>query len=134
MKASLPKPRNYPKRILTIGDELRKERIDRNLTQYEVAQIIKVNRNFIYEHELNQRELTIFALHKISLFLGYIPKTLRVDVYSLQGRLYAYRILNGYPYQVVAEKIGVDKGTLAHFERGGESKPETLLKIQEFFK
>ena len=50
--------------------------MDRELTQHQVAKLIGVNKNFIYELELNKRKTIIFALHKEYSFLGYIPKVL----------------------------------------------------------
>ncbi len=95
-----PKPKHfrYPIEILTIGDELRKERMDRGLTQHQVSEMLGVNRNVVYEVELNRRTNTIYALNKISLFLKYIPKTLNIDKNTLQGKLIAYRIWTGKTY------------------------------------
>jgi len=50
--------------------------MDRGLTQHQVSKALEVNRNFVYEVELNRRTNTIYSMHKICTFLGYIPKTL----------------------------------------------------------
>lgn len=68
LTTSKPKPQNYPKEILTVGDEFREARLDKGLTQHEVAKQLNVNKNFVYELELGKRKLTIFALHKTYLF------------------------------------------------------------------
>ncbi|MDB4292285.1 helix-turn-helix domain-containing protein [Maribacter sp.] len=133
LKSSKPQHLRYPTQILTVGDEVRKARIDRGLTQQEVGQRIGVSRNFVYELELNQHELTIYSLHKSYQFLQYLPETLKIDESTLRGKLYTYRIRNGYSYAIVADKISLDKSTLAHFERGGNVKKGTNAKICDYF-
>ena len=128
-----PKHFRYPKEVLTVGDELRKVRIDRGLTQHEVARMIGVNRNFVYEFELNKRAHTIYALHKVFLFLGYIPNTLTIDEGTLRGKLFAHRIINGYTYTQMASLIGLDKGTIGRFEQGREVAQNSIKLIERYF-
>ena len=118
LRTEKPKHSKYPKEIKTVGDELRAVRLDRGLTQHEVAEMIGVNRNFIYEFELGKRINTIYALHKVYSFIGYLPKTLMIDENTLHGKLFAHRIRNGYTYQRVAQMIGLDKSTVRRFVRG----------------
>ncbi|REE80678.1 helix-turn-helix protein [Lutibacter oceani] len=129
-----PKSYKYPDRISSVGDELRTARLDRNLTQLEVAQQIGVNRNFVYECELNHRTNSIFALHKIYLFLDYIPKTLNIDEATLRGKLYTTRIKNGFSLYDIAKKTGLDKSTIGRFEKGKLIKKESLKKIEDYLK
>lgn len=103
---------------MTVGDELRAIRLDRGLTQHEVARLMEVNRNFVYEFELSKRTNTIFALQKVYLFIGHIPHALNIDKNTLAGRLFAFRIRNGYTYQQVAKMIGIDKRTLIKASKG----------------
>ena len=129
LKLSKPKCLRYPTEITTVGDEFRTVRLDRGLTQHEVGEMLGVNRNFIYELELNQHQLTIYSLHKAYLFLDYIPEVLKIDESTMRGQLFAYRIRHGYTYTELAKKIGLDKSTLARFEKGGNIKIETRDKI-----
>lgn len=129
-----PLPIQYPKQIRHVGDELRTVRLNRKMTQMEVATQLEVNRNFVSEAELNNRTNTIFALHKIYLFLGYIPETLKIDESTLQGKLYAHRIKFGYTFRDLVEKIGLDKSTIGRFEKGITSKQETIDKIEKYLK
>ncbi|MCP4181206.1 MAG: helix-turn-helix domain-containing protein [bacterium] len=117
---------------MTVGDELRTVRLDRDLTQHQVAEQIGVNRNFVYEMELGHHTNTIYALHKVYVFLGYIPKTLRIDESVLQGRLYVYRVKRGYTHYALSLKIGIDKSTLARFEKGKNIKQKTYLNIVKY--
>ena len=131
---SKPKHSRYPTTIITVGDELRSVRIDRGFTQHQVAEMIGVNRNFIYEMELNHHTNTIFALHKTYLFLEYISTTLKIDVSDLRGKLFEHRIKNGFTFNALSDKIGLDKSTIARFEKGKASKKETENKIRDYLK
>ncbi|MDO5972004.1 helix-turn-helix transcriptional regulator [Flavivirga aquimarina] len=106
--------------------------MDRGLTQHKVAKMIGVNRNFVYEMELNHHTNTIYALHKVFTFFGYTPKTLNINESTLQGQFFSHRIKYGFTYNVMAQKIGVDKSTIARFERGGNIKKETEIKINNY--
>jgi len=106
--------------------------MDRELTQHAVAEMIGVNRNFIYEMELNHHTNTIYALHKVYSFFGYIPKMLKLDESKLQGQIFKQRIKYGLTYNLIAKEIGVDKSTIARFERGKEIKKETEIKIKNY--
>jgi DNA-binding XRE family transcriptional regulator len=81
--------------------------------------------------ELNHHTNTIFALHKVYLFLGYIPITLKIGS-DLREKLFEYRIIHGYPYKKVADKIGIDKSTLSNFEKGRGNKKDTIQKIKAY--
>lgn len=106
--------------------------MDRGLTQHQVAEEIDVNRNFVYEMELGHHTNTIYALHKVFLFLGYVPKTLKIKEDKLRGKLFAHRIRNGLTYQAVAKEVGLDKSTVARFERGKKLKSLSLKKIEDY--
>lgn len=133
LKTSKPKHPHYPKEIKTVGDELRTVRLDRKLTQEQIAQQLGVNRNFIYEMELGHHMNTIYALHKVFLFFGFLPKTLKINETTLRGQLFAHRMRNGLTYQAVAKMIGLDKSTIARYERGQIVKAESQFKIIEYF-
>ncbi len=106
--------------------------MDRGLTQHEVAKIMGVNRNFVYEIELNKRTYTIYALHKSYCFLGYIPTTLNIHENTLAGKMFVHRIVNGYSFEVVAKEIGIDKSTLGRFECGKNLDSISTLKIKTY--
>ena len=131
LKSAKPKSSQHPKQIITVGDELRSVRLERGLTQQQVAKMIDVNRNFVYEVELGHYTNTIYALHKLYFFLGYIPTTLRITS-GLRGKLLEHRIINGYTYNDVAQKIGLDKSTIARFERGENIKKENDDRISKY--
>lgn len=132
LKWPKPKCSGYPKEVLTVGDELRTVRLNRGLTQHQVAEIIDVNRNFVYEMELNHHTNTIFALHKVYMFLGYIPITLKVDSSDLRGKLFGHRIKKGFTFNTLSKIIGLDKSTISRFEKGRNIKKESENKIRVY--
>jgi transcriptional regulator with XRE-family HTH domain len=109
-------------------------RLDRGLTQQQVSERIGVNRNFVYEMELGHHNHTIYALHKLYLFLGYIPQALKIDETTLQGKFKAYRICTGKTFSLIANEIELDKSTLSRFEKGLPIKKETYSKIENYIK
>ena len=129
LKSSKPKCFRYPTEIRTIGDEVRKVRIDRSLTQWNADDMIGVHRGFFNELQNGHRENSIYVLHKATRFLGYVPIILNIDTTTVGGKLYSHRITHGYPLQHIAKQIGLDKSTLARFERGRIAKPESIDKI-----
>ena len=127
-----PKHFRYPKEVLTVGDEVRQIRIDRGLRQWDADDLVGAHRGFFNELEMGNRENSIYVLHKAAKFIGYVPKVLNIDETTPRGKMYAYRIINGYPLRFVAEKIGIDKSTLGRWERGRIAKEESLQKILRY--
>ena len=107
--------------------------MDRGLTQHHVAETLGVNLNFLSQLELGRRKISIYALHKVYVFLGSIPKTLHIDETKLQGQIFAHRIRNGYTYLALSEKTQVSKKSLIRCERGGNVSKLTLEKITNYF-
>ena len=106
--------------------------MDRGLTQHQVSKILKVNRNFVYEVELNRRTNTIYALNKISIFLGYIPKTLSIDENTIQGKLITYRIWKGKTFLQLGKEIGLEKSTIIRFIQHKKCNHKSISKILTF--
>ncbi|MCB9284582.1 MAG: helix-turn-helix transcriptional regulator [Lewinellaceae bacterium] len=63
----------YPAELNTLGDHLRKTRLDRGLSQPEVARILKVATDTITGWELNRNQPSLKHTKAITDFLGYIP-------------------------------------------------------------
>jgi len=65
-------PDGYPVNPQTIGEHIRKKRMDNRLMQSEVANIIGVSEESIWNWE-NRTQPHMRYLPKITKFLGYIP-------------------------------------------------------------
>jgi transcriptional regulator with XRE-family HTH domain len=124
-----PKPphkKGYPLKIDTLGEHLRKRRLDLGLLQKEVGRIIGVDETTIYNWENNRSSPSLYFLPKVIKFLGYNP--LPSSPTTLGEKLLAYRKLNGITQEELARQLGVDPTTLARWERG-QGKP--IQKIAE---
>jgi len=63
----------YPKVLNTLGDHIRKRRLDLKLTQKQAAKIIETNETSLMTWERNKRTPSISFMPKIIEFLGYMP-------------------------------------------------------------
>jgi transcriptional regulator with XRE-family HTH domain len=118
---------------LTVGDEVRTARLDRELSQQEVCSMMSVSKGFVFEME-NKKDnnYTIFALQKAYQFLGKVPETLNLDKSILRGKLSIHRIKHGYTLKQLEQKIGLDKSTIGRFEKGENVKEKTDNKLKEY--
>jgi transposase len=105
------------------------------MTQWEADDSIGAHRGFFNELEMGHRDNSIYVLHKAATFLSYVPKTLNIDETTLEGKLYAHRIREGFPLSYLADElIGLDKSTLGRFERGRIAKSDTIEKIKLYLR
>ena len=105
----------YPEALVTIGDHIRKRRLDLRLLQKEVASRIGVDADTIMHWELNRRAPKIQYVPKIIRFLGYVPFSMGA---SFPEKLKAYRMLKGLTQQELADALGVVLPTVQTWETG----------------
>jgi len=109
-----------PRELKTIGDHLRKKRLELKLLQKEVAQMLGVDEVTVYNWEKNRASPRLQHTPKVVEFLGYLPFE---EPETLGERIVYYRRLGGVTQKELAKKIGVDPATLARWERG-EREPQ----------
>src|SRR5262249_55091544 len=109
LKADKPKSANYPKTLKTIGDHIRRKRLQLGLFQRQVARDIGVDESTLFNWERNKVQPQIHYLARILEFLGYSHSQ------------YLYRLQTNC--LTLAERAGLPKGPL----RSG------LGSIQEHF-
>ena len=119
LEADKPLPKSYPTAILTLGDHIRKRRLDLGLLQREVAERIGVTTDTITNWELARTEPGIRSLVAIIDFLGYVPFS---PGESYPERLKVYRMVRGLTQRQLASELGVDPTTVMKWE-AGTSKP-----------
>ena len=131
LKTKRPLPPAYPKSLKTLGDHLRKRRLDLKLLQKEVGCKIGASETSVFHWENNHTTPSVAFMPRIIEFLGYVPKLISSN--SLGGKIIAYRKIHGLTQKELARQLGVDPTTLARWERG-ESRPskELLEKNQNF--
>ena len=122
----------YPSALTTLGDHIRKVRLDRGLLQKDVAKIIKVDVMTITNWENNRSHPMVRYVPRIIVFLSYEPNL--NDAPSEWGKfILEYRISNGITQKKMAQLIGIDDRTLSKFEKGeGWFFDRTKEKIQYF--
>jgi transcriptional regulator with XRE-family HTH domain len=114
---------------VTIGDHLRKKRLDLGLLQREVALLLRSTECSVYLWETNRTSPTLPFLPKIVEFLGYFP----FDPGWTPGeRLIWIRRYLGLSQEAMARRLKADPGTLAKWETGKkEPKGGFLIRLQK---
>jgi len=105
----------YPKELTTLGDHLKKRRLDLRLTQREVARRLGTNKNTIRNWERNRGRPVLRFMPGILQFLGYVPACLEGK--TLGERIVAARRVQGLSQRKLAAMLGIDPDTLAKWER-----------------
>lgn len=111
-----PSPRNYPESPATIGEQIRKKRIDSGLTQAELAKILNVSTDSVTYWENNRNKPQIAYYPRIHHFLGFDTATF--DETNFRGRLQTYRWRNGISCKDIARLLKVDTSTIRTWEKG----------------
>lgn len=131
LKALKPKPKAYPNEINTIGDHIRKKRLDLGLLQEHVATQIGVTEITICNWETNRYEAETRHLPQIIRFLGYTPY--RVPQ-SFGEWLQQCRVSWGLSQESLAKALEMDESTIAKWERGAhQATRKGILKAEAFF-
>jgi len=112
------RPRNpkLPLALETIGDHIRKERIERGLLQADVARIIGVIEQCITNWENHRGQPQIHLYPAVIAFLGYYP--LNHNLNTIQGKLMILRHCLGVSYKGLGTIWGVDGSTVRGWELG----------------
>ena len=114
LKAPKPNP-TYPKVLNTLGDHLKKRRLDLGLFQKNVAVRLGVDNSTILNWEHGKTQPPVRFLPRIIRFLGYDPYP---APRSLGENLVAKRRQLGLSRKRMAARLGVDEGTMKRWERG----------------
>jgi transcriptional regulator with XRE-family HTH domain len=110
--------------LATIGDHLRKRRLDLGLVQREAAERLGVDHCTITNWELNRAKPALRFLPRILRFLGDIPFP---PGRSLPERLRVRRRNLELSQGELARRLEVDESTLARWERGTRWPSQALL-------
>jgi transcriptional regulator with XRE-family HTH domain len=126
IKLQKPKPTSYPLKINTLGDYIRKRRLDLNLIQKQAAEQIGVHETTITNWEGNTTSPAIRHFPAILEFLGYNPIP---AAHSFPERLAAARKRLGLSQRKLAEKLGLDPTTVRGWEAGRHHPTEKSLHV-----
>jgi DNA-binding XRE family transcriptional regulator len=115
----------------TLGDHIKKRRLEFGLYQAQVAKILGVTESTIVNWEKNRSKPSLRSMPKVTKFLGYcpflcVPKT-------LGKKLLGYREHHGVTQKELAKQIGIDPTTLSRLERGlGKCLGPVLERVTTF--
>ena len=100
--------------LITLGDLILKGRLDLQLEQKWVAEIIGTDKCSIANWEHNRSRPRTRYLPKIINFLGYFPKDLFTANTLLRKLLFI--VIHGLTQKQMADKIGIDPSTVMYLE------------------
>jgi DNA-binding transcriptional regulator YiaG len=123
-------PKAYPKQLKTMGDRLRKRRLDLGLLQKQAAEQFGVDTASICNWESNTTAPELRYLPAIIRFLGYNPLP---EAGDLIGKMKRIRSTLGLTQEQFAAKLGVDESTVAGRERGENTPVCTYRRLLEGF-
>lgn len=128
---SLLETKPYPKELVSIGDYIRKERLDRNLSQSQVARMLDITTDTVTNWELNRNTPQVSYYPRIILFLGVFP--FEKPETNLGNRVWNYRYRNGLSYKKLAKNIGIDEVTIKRVERNLKGLNKKSIRIINSF-
>jgi transcriptional regulator with XRE-family HTH domain len=126
LKAQKPLKSPYPASLVTLGDHIKKKRLDLNMTQLAVANFIRVDECTVTNWEKNHSQPRLYLLPKIIEYLGYIPFELQKE--TIGDKLIAYRKTKGLNQRKLAQLLGIDQTTIRDWERNKHRPSKKLLK------
>jgi transcriptional regulator with XRE-family HTH domain len=132
LQAKKPINPAYPKALDTLGDHLRKCRLDLRLKQCDVAQTLGVDHATITNWELSHTFPGVQYLPKIYDFLGYCPLPYKAETLSQKIRLWRESL--GLSQETLAQAVGVDESALNGWETGrAKPWPKSKERLTAFF-
>lgn len=112
---------------VTIGDKIRNHRLEKELLQKEVAEIIGVTEDCMTNWENNLSAPETRYLPAIIKFLGYIPFSANMQVFG--ERLQFCRLVHGLTHRQMGKQLNVDGSTVGSWENG-EHMPQPAKQRQ----
>jgi DNA-binding transcriptional regulator YiaG len=110
-----PDPQGYPHEPKTIGEHIKKRRMDLGLNQADLTRHFKVTKDCIWYWENGRSAPHITYYPAIIAFLGYYP--FDHETASLGGKIRQYKYTHGLTNRKLGKLFGVDAGTVAGWER-----------------
>jgi len=109
--------------LKTLGDHLRKRRLDLGLLQRDAARQLSINEMTLCNWETKRTSPQLRFIARIVAYLGYSPYQPQSD--SLGKRILAHRRFLGLSQKELAWQLGLDPSTLGRWE-SGKGKPSEV--------
>ena len=110
----------------TLGDHLRKRRLDLNLLQRHIADRLGVDDTTVCNWESGRTAPQLRFIPRILAFLGYDPYV--PSPQALGERIIAARRRLGLTQKGLAGLLDIDPGTVSRWERGKSLPSKNLLR------
>jgi DNA-binding XRE family transcriptional regulator len=125
--------RSWRGELRTIGDHLKKRRIEFGLLQKEVADQLKVSEDTVTYWENNRVQPMIHHMPVIIQFLGYNPFV--IERKTLGGKIKYYRYVNGLSHKALGKLLFVNASTIGSWEINEFApQPKTHKKLLTLIK
>jgi transcriptional regulator with XRE-family HTH domain len=132
LQAKKPLPLDYPEVLETLGDHIRKKRLDLKLTKKELGRRLGADDTTIYLWETNRAKPVITHVSKIIEFLGYYPAM--ASPKTIGDTIRSFRRIRGISQRRLADLTGIDFTTIGTWERGKHQPTKKKLeKLRSFF-
>jgi transcriptional regulator with XRE-family HTH domain len=125
LRTQRPLSRAYPKALKTLGDHIRKRRLDLQLLQSDVAGRLGVTECSVWNWENNATTPVFPHWPAVIGFLGYNPLP---EPQTPAEQLVQARKIQGLSQKEMAKRLGVDPSTLARREREGRKLVGTFVR------
>ena len=112
---------------ITIGEHIRKKRMDLGLYQSDVGKMFGVSKDCITYWENGRNEPQIKYYPRIISFLWYNP--IAADESTIAGQVFAYRCVNGFSQRRLAKLLNVDPTIVKAWEMCASKPSKKLIKM-----
>jgi DNA-binding transcriptional regulator YiaG len=109
-----PKPVGYPTQPQSLGDHIRKKRMDLRISQGAVARHLGVSEDCVCYWEQNRNQPRLYQYPAIIKFLGYYPFDHETETFG--GKIKRYKYEHGLNNEKLAKLLRVDETTVASWE------------------
>jgi transcriptional regulator with XRE-family HTH domain len=110
------KPKAYPENPRSVGEHVKKRRLETGLSQVALARLLRVCPFTVTGWEKGRLIPPTMTMARLIGWLGYDPLP---QGESLAERLKARRRAMGWSQEEAARKFGVERSVFARWERGG---------------
>ncbi len=109
------RPKDYADEPHTLGEHIKKRRLETGLTQAQAAARLGVSADTLLNWETGKKLPLPRRLGQVITFLGYAPFP---EPATIPERLLTERQKRGWSIRAAARHLGVDPGTWGNWERG----------------
>ncbi len=121
-----PKPIGYPPHPQSVGEHIRKKRMDVGISQGVLARQLGVSEDCVCYWEQNRNQPRLYQYPAIIKFLGYYPFDHETETFG--GKIKRYKYEHGLSNEKLAKLLGVDETTIANWERNKQKPLNKIMK------